>query len=218
MRLDRLPHGRHGLSRQDVLASQRGRMLEAIAVTVSSKGYAATTIADVAAAAKVSRRNVRRALRRQGAVLPGGVRTPGSATCYREMARAARHAGDWRDRLQARVRTMLSVLAADPAFTRIGTVEVAERRPGGARAPRRDDARLRAPVPASPRHGPEGRPHDREARRERVRGARRRRDRAGRDPRRGRADERAAGLEPVLMQFLTAGLAGPVSGNAGGAG
>jgi AcrR family transcriptional regulator len=39
-----------------VLASQRGRMLGAMADAVASKGYAATTVADVVAGAGVSRK------------------------------------------------------------------------------------------------------------------------------------------------------------------
>jgi AcrR family transcriptional regulator len=50
-----LPRGRHRLSRQEVLESQRGRMLEAMAHAVLEKGYVHTTVADVLARARVSR-------------------------------------------------------------------------------------------------------------------------------------------------------------------
>ena len=52
---ERLPRGRHGLSREDVVRSQRDRMLLALAETVAEKGYAKTTVADVLARAGVSR-------------------------------------------------------------------------------------------------------------------------------------------------------------------
>ncbi|WP_341924533.1 TetR/AcrR family transcriptional regulator [Nocardioides psychrotolerans] len=52
---ERLPHGPHGLSREEVRASQRHRMLEATLVAVGSRGYAATTVAHVTAQARVSR-------------------------------------------------------------------------------------------------------------------------------------------------------------------
>ena len=53
--VDKLPRGRHGLSREEVLASQRGRMLEACCRAVAEKGYARFTVADVLAGSGVSR-------------------------------------------------------------------------------------------------------------------------------------------------------------------
>ena len=50
-----LPRGRHGLSRDEVAASQRGRMLEACFRVVAEKGYTRFTVADVIAPAGVSR-------------------------------------------------------------------------------------------------------------------------------------------------------------------
>lgn len=52
---DRLPRGPHGLSRAQVASSQRQRMLDAILDAVGERGYAATTVAHVTAAAGVSR-------------------------------------------------------------------------------------------------------------------------------------------------------------------
>src|SRR3954451_22759007 len=51
-----LPRGPHGLERDVVLASQRGRMLGAMAEAVARKTYAGTTVADVVAGAGVSRK------------------------------------------------------------------------------------------------------------------------------------------------------------------
>jgi AcrR family transcriptional regulator len=50
-----LPRGPHGLSREDVAASQRGRLLQAMVAVVADKGYARCTVADVIALAGVSR-------------------------------------------------------------------------------------------------------------------------------------------------------------------
>jgi AcrR family transcriptional regulator len=52
----RLPRGPHALTREQVSASQRGRLLVAMAELVGHDGYAATTVADVLAHAGVSRR------------------------------------------------------------------------------------------------------------------------------------------------------------------
>lgn len=50
-----LPRGPHKLPREHVRASQRERILAAMLEAVAEKGYAATTVSDVVAAARVSR-------------------------------------------------------------------------------------------------------------------------------------------------------------------
>lgn len=51
----RLPKGPHGLSREQVQASQRQRILDAVMDVVGEHGYAATTVAHITSAAGVSR-------------------------------------------------------------------------------------------------------------------------------------------------------------------
>jgi AcrR family transcriptional regulator len=53
--IEQLPRGRHRLSREEVLTSQRGRMLRAIAEAVAEAGFAAVTVAEVIGRAGVSR-------------------------------------------------------------------------------------------------------------------------------------------------------------------
>jgi AcrR family transcriptional regulator len=53
--LERLPRGPHGLSREQVQASQRQRLLDAALDVVGEHGYAAATVADITTAAGVSR-------------------------------------------------------------------------------------------------------------------------------------------------------------------
>jgi AcrR family transcriptional regulator len=50
-----LPPGRHKLSRDAVLASQRERIVAATMDCVATRGYAATTVTDIVSAARVSR-------------------------------------------------------------------------------------------------------------------------------------------------------------------
>jgi AcrR family transcriptional regulator len=52
---ERLPRGPHGLTREQVQASQRQRILDAVLDVVGERGYAATTVADITTAAGVSR-------------------------------------------------------------------------------------------------------------------------------------------------------------------
>lgn len=53
--VERLPAGRHNLTRDQVAADQRRRIFEALAVVMADKGYAETTISDIVRHAKVSR-------------------------------------------------------------------------------------------------------------------------------------------------------------------
>src|SRR3954466_2599731 len=51
----RLPRGRHGLTREEVVGSRRGRVFRAMAETMARKGYAATSVSEVLRTAGVSR-------------------------------------------------------------------------------------------------------------------------------------------------------------------
>ena len=54
-RMKPLPRGRHGLSREEVTASQRVRLVRAMADVMAEKGYARTSVADILRRARVSR-------------------------------------------------------------------------------------------------------------------------------------------------------------------
>lgn len=53
--IEQLPRGRHRLTREEVMASQRGRMLAAMADAVAEKTFSRTTVTDVVKRAGVSR-------------------------------------------------------------------------------------------------------------------------------------------------------------------
>jgi AcrR family transcriptional regulator len=53
---ERLPRGRHGLPREAVTESQRGRILQAMVEVVSERGYPETRVVDVIEGAGVSRK------------------------------------------------------------------------------------------------------------------------------------------------------------------
>lgn len=55
VRFEALPRGRHRLTREQVRASQRGRLLLGMAEAVAEKGYARTSVADVLKRGGVSR-------------------------------------------------------------------------------------------------------------------------------------------------------------------
>ncbi|CAN5668350.1 hypothetical protein BH10ACT9_BH10ACT9_04710 [soil metagenome] len=51
----KLPPGRHHLTRAEVVADQRGRMIAGLGEAMSAKGFAGTTVADIIERAKVSK-------------------------------------------------------------------------------------------------------------------------------------------------------------------
>lgn len=124
--LEPLPSGRHRLARADVEASQRGRMLGAMAKAVAAKGYGPTTVADVTERAAVSRRTFYEQFASKEACfiaaydvgveyVLGRIRTAGEGL--------PRGAG-WRERNRSDLDAYLRVLAADPAFAWALHVEV----------------------------------------------------------------------------------------------
>jgi AcrR family transcriptional regulator len=53
--MEPLPRGRHSLSREEVVSSQRERLQRAMAEAMAEKGYALTSVADILRRARVSR-------------------------------------------------------------------------------------------------------------------------------------------------------------------
>lgn len=117
-----LPRGRHSLSEDEVRASQRGRLVDAMVASVGEVGYTATNVPDVVARARVSR-NAFYALFED------------KADCF--IAACDEHAGDmldvllgraaeptWREALSAGMVDYLHFWQTRPAFTRAYFVEL----------------------------------------------------------------------------------------------
>lgn len=119
-----LPRGPHRLAREIVLASQRGRMLEAMAEVVAEKGYAATTVADVIGRAGVSRRTFYEHFRDKEACFLAAYDT--GVELLLDTLRAVDVTQlDPQEAARARIRAYLETLAAEPAFARTFLIEVA---------------------------------------------------------------------------------------------
>jgi AcrR family transcriptional regulator len=118
-----LPRGRHAAARDVVLASQRGRLLEAMAQCVAERGYAATTVAQVIARAGVSRKTFYEhfADKRTCFLAAWDV---GTEILLEQVLAAGAEADGWRARLRAGADAFLEILAAEPAFARSFTIEV----------------------------------------------------------------------------------------------
>jgi len=117
-----LPGGHHGLSREQILESQRERLLAAMAEEVAAKGYRATTITDVVKAASVSTRDFYEHF-------------DGKEACFLAAFEAVRDhletllAGatasqpDWPHQAVAALRAALEFFAAEPDLARLCLVE-----------------------------------------------------------------------------------------------
>ena len=119
-----LPRGPHGLERGVVLASQRGRMLGAMADAVAGKGYAATTVADVVAGAGVSRKTFYEHFRDKEECFLAAFDTGVDLLLGAILDARPAPEGGWVDLMRARIRAYLHTLAAEPAFARTFLIEV----------------------------------------------------------------------------------------------
>ncbi|MGX1777470.1 TetR/AcrR family transcriptional regulator [Nocardia brasiliensis] len=112
---DRLPSGKHRFTREDVVSSQRGRIHLGLFEALHAKGYAATTITDIADRSGVSRRTFYQQF-------------TGKEDCYLAAFDAVlpvvisaiddgieRSTGDWRARIEASLQAFIEVLVAEPA-------------------------------------------------------------------------------------------------------
>jgi AcrR family transcriptional regulator len=108
-------------------AHRRGRILWALAESMSDKGYQATTIADIARAGRVSKTVVYAHFRdKEHCLLELYSRANDKVLAtVREAQDCAKAAGlPWRDRLRAGINAYLETLAAGPAVAWAALVEV----------------------------------------------------------------------------------------------
>jgi AcrR family transcriptional regulator len=121
-----LPRGRHAAAREVVLASQRGRLLEAMALCVAEHGYDATTVAQVIAQAGVSRKTFYEHFADKRACFLAAWET-GTELLLNHVAAAVEAIEDpraWQQRIGAGTEAFLEILAAEPAFARSFLIEV----------------------------------------------------------------------------------------------
>lgn len=117
--------GRHALTQQAVAASQRQRMLMAVASTVKQSGYAATTVADVIVIAGVSRRTFYEQFDDIEACFlaayeAGAMRLLGAI----RVALADVAASDWMQRSEIAIAAYLRELASEPDAAWVYSVDV----------------------------------------------------------------------------------------------
>jgi AcrR family transcriptional regulator len=136
---ERLPRGRHGLPRRFIVHNQRERMLLAVAEAVAEQGFVTTTVADIIARARLSRRTFYEHfadkeecyLAAYDAVVEQLLTAVGQAYAQAE---------GWPQKVHDGLETFLAYLAAEPAFARMCIVEVVA---AGPDARSRRDAAMR---------------------------------------------------------------------------
>lgn len=124
----RLPRGRHKLDPGHVAAAQRRRMFEAMASVTAAKGYAAMTVADIIAAAGVSRETFYEQFRSKADGFEQAF-DDASTILFSRVRRAAAEWGDaggtvGADAFERVLGTYLESLAAEPELARLCLVEV----------------------------------------------------------------------------------------------
>jgi AcrR family transcriptional regulator len=118
-----LPSGRHGLPRAFVVANQRDRILDAVMIVVSDRGYAAMRIEDVIAVAGVSRRTFYDTFaNKEEAFLAAYDLVVRQLTAAVSSAFAAGES--WASRVGRGLSVFLTLLAGEPALARVCIVEV----------------------------------------------------------------------------------------------
>jgi AcrR family transcriptional regulator len=117
-----LPAGHHGLSREQVIESQRERLLAGIAQAVAERGYGATTINEIVAAATVSSRAFYENFASKEECFLAAF--DAVVDHLRELlATAADTQPDWPRRVIAVLRTALDFFDGEPELARLCLVE-----------------------------------------------------------------------------------------------
>jgi AcrR family transcriptional regulator len=132
--LPRLPPGRHGLPREVVVENQRQRIAAGMITVVVKRGYNATTVTQVVAAAGVSRRTFYNYYSdKQEAFFDVYAEVSGFLFSLMGEAGAAA-SGGWAKRVRAELEALLEAVAANPDLARfcLGAPPAAGGEVGGA--------------------------------------------------------------------------------------
>ena len=137
----RLPRGRHGLPRETVVESQRGRIIQSMIEAVAERGYQETRVADVVEGAGVARKTFYDYFDDKEACFLAAY-DQASARLYEAAAEAFNAKPDtpWAERISAAMAALLEQLASWPEGARFVIVEVLA---AGPKALVRRDAALR---------------------------------------------------------------------------
>lgn len=118
-----LPSGRHRLTREQVVSSQRGRMLKAMRESMMERGYVGTSVTDIVRRAGVSRETFYQQFASKQDCFVQGL-DEAMETLNRLLESTPDDGREPHDRLRTLLGVYLRALAADPAPARLFLVEV----------------------------------------------------------------------------------------------
>jgi AcrR family transcriptional regulator len=120
--VERLPRGRHGLPREYVAQNQRERLLAALAECLAEKGYERTTVASIGKRAGVSKSDFYKHFESKDACFVAAY--DGAVERIRgQTIEACAGDPDWARRVLVALRSLLDMLAAEPAQAQLVLVE-----------------------------------------------------------------------------------------------
>lgn len=117
-----LPGGHHGLTREQIVDSQRERLLAAIAQEVAANGYRATTITEVVKSASVSTRDFYELFKSKEECFVAAFDVVHDHL-QELIADAVSDVDDWPHQVEAALRVALDFFAAEPDLARLCLVE-----------------------------------------------------------------------------------------------
>lgn len=125
--IDRLPRGRHKLTREQVESSQRERIMRAMAEAVGELGYVKTTVAEVLKRAGVSRETFYAQFADKHECFIAAFDRSAEEMISRLKAaseKAAESGGSQEDRISMMLTDVLSLIADEPGIARTYYIEV----------------------------------------------------------------------------------------------
>ncbi len=123
LHLWKLPRGRHGLSRELVAQSQQERLLAAVIRVTASKGYRASSVADILREAGVGRETFYRHFKdKRDCFVAANDALLGDLEA--RVGEAYERPGSWPDRVRGALGTMLDWFATNPEIARVMMIEM----------------------------------------------------------------------------------------------
>jgi AcrR family transcriptional regulator len=116
--LPRLPPGRHGLSREFVVGNQRGRIAAGMIEVVVARGYVATTVSQVVAAAGLGRRTFYNFYSDKAEAFFDVYAQVTDFLAEAMVEAGALEKGGWATRVRAELEALLDCLATNPDLVR----------------------------------------------------------------------------------------------------
>lgn len=120
--MERLPRGRHGLSREYVAQNQRERLLAALAECLQERGYDGTTVSMIGQRAGVSKSDFYKQFESRDACFLAAY-DDAVVRIHEQALAACAERGDWAARVLTALDALLHLLAAEPAQTQLVLVE-----------------------------------------------------------------------------------------------